>query len=91
MSGSVTAGWAIHRHGTPSWSVENLVSYLRCEKTISGDYTWEVIGDEYTPEDLAQKKCNYQTELITCLTVIQLTISRVARIIYALGHEKRRS
>ncbi|EYC43359.1 hypothetical protein Y032_0496g2480 [Ancylostoma ceylanicum] len=68
MSGSVTAGWAIHRHGTPCWSVENLVSYLRCEKTISGDYTWEVIGDEYTPEDLAQKKCNYQTELISCLT-----------------------
>lgn len=29
MSGSVTAGWAIHRHGTPSWSLENLVSYLR--------------------------------------------------------------
>ncbi|KAK6009873.1 hypothetical protein OSTOST_25169, partial [Ostertagia ostertagi] len=28
MSGSVTAGWAIHRHGIPSWSLENLVSYL---------------------------------------------------------------
>ncbi|VDM71097.1 unnamed protein product [Strongylus vulgaris] len=69
MSGSATAGWAIHRHGTPAWNLENLISYLRCQKLISGDYTYEVIGDEYTPEDLAQKKCNYQTELVSCLNV----------------------
>ncbi|ETN74370.1 Carboxylesterase [Necator americanus] len=67
MSGSATAGWAIHRHGTPAWSVENFVSYLRCEKTMSSDYTREVIGDEYTPELLKAMKCNYQTELVSCL------------------------
>ncbi|KAK6045128.1 Carboxylesterase [Cooperia oncophora] len=68
MSGSVTAGWAIHRHGTPGWSLENLVSYLRCERLISGaEYASEVVGDEYKAEDLAQKKCNYQNELVPCL------------------------
>lgn len=68
MSGSVTAGWAIHRHGTPSWSLENLVSYLRCEKVISGvEYTSEVVGDEHTAEELAEKKCNYQNEIVSCL------------------------
>ncbi|KAK6036224.1 hypothetical protein COOONC_26271, partial [Cooperia oncophora] len=70
MSGSVTAGWAIHRHGTPGWSLENLVSYLRCERLISGaEYASEVVGDEYKAEDLAQKKCNYQNELVPCLMV----------------------
>ncbi|VDL70649.1 unnamed protein product [Nippostrongylus brasiliensis] len=68
MSGSVTAGWAIHRHGTPSWSLENLVSYLKCEKTITGaEYAADVVGDEHTPDELAQKKCNYQNEIVPCL------------------------
>ncbi|KAK6030425.1 Carboxylesterase [Ostertagia ostertagi] len=70
MSGSVTAGWAIHRHGIPSWSLENLVSYLRCERLISGaEYASEVVGDEYKAEELEQKKCNYQNELVPCLTL----------------------
>ncbi|XGW15556.1 hypothetical protein V3C99_001206 [Haemonchus contortus] len=69
MSGSATAGWAIHRHGNPSWSLENLISYLRCEKMISGaEYAPQVVGDEYNADELAQKKCNYQNELVPCLT-----------------------
>ncbi|VDM59419.1 unnamed protein product [Angiostrongylus costaricensis] len=69
MSGSSIAGWAIHRHGSPSWSVENLVKYLRCEKSISGEYLSEMIGDEFTSEEISRKKCNYQTELVPCLTL----------------------
>lgn len=29
MSGSSAAGWAVHTHGTPMWSIENMISYLR--------------------------------------------------------------
>ncbi|KJH40963.1 Carboxylesterase [Dictyocaulus viviparus] len=68
MSGSSTAGWAIHRHGVPAWSVENLVRYLRCEKSIASEYLSEMIGDEFTLEEISQKKCNDQIELLQCLT-----------------------
>ena len=68
MSGSSMAGWAIHRHGTPQWSIENLVSYLRCEKSIPEEDASEIVGDEYTTEEIG-KHCNYQENKITCLIV----------------------
>lgn len=68
MSGSSMAGWAIHRHGVPQWSVENLVSYLRCEKAISEEDASEIVGEEYSQEQIG-KHCNYQEQQITCLTV----------------------
>ncbi|CAI4233294.1 unnamed protein product [Auanema sp. JU1783] len=68
LSGSSLAGWAIHRHGNPSWSVENIAAYLRCEKTISDEDADEIVGEEYTSDEIKSKKCNYQDQKIPCLT-----------------------
>uniref|UniRef100_A0A914ZDY6 Carboxylesterase type B domain-containing protein n=1 Tax=Parascaris univalens TaxID=6257 RepID=A0A914ZDY6_PARUN len=64
LSGSATAGWAIHRHGTSNWSAENLAAYLRCEKQIDENdindllrTTGVSIGDH----------CNLQETIIDCL------------------------
>lgn len=66
LSGSATAGWAIHRHGTSNWSAENLAAYLRCEKQIDENdindllrATGVSIGDH----------CNLQETITDCLVV----------------------
>uniref|UniRef100_A0A1I7TJ83 G_PROTEIN_RECEP_F1_2 domain-containing protein n=1 Tax=Caenorhabditis tropicalis TaxID=1561998 RepID=A0A1I7TJ83_9PELO len=76
MSGSSMAGWAIHRHSQPAYSVDNLVAYFRsldegCEKWINEEDTKEVVGDEYqhlTQSVLRSSLCNYQNVQINCLS-----------------------
>ncbi|CAP25619.1 Protein CBG05033 [Caenorhabditis briggsae] len=76
MSGSSMAGWAIHRHSQPAYSVDNLVAYFRsldegCEKWINEEDTKEVVGDEYqhlTQSVIRSSLCNYQNVKINCLS-----------------------
>ncbi|CAD6189269.1 unnamed protein product [Caenorhabditis auriculariae] len=67
MSGSSMAGWAIHRHSTPSWSVDNLSAYLRCEKWINAEDAKEVIGEK-AAESIRERLCKDQSGRISCLT-----------------------
>ncbi|KHN74908.1 Acetylcholinesterase [Toxocara canis] len=64
LSGSATAGWAIHRHGASSWSAENVAAFLRCEKQFDDNdisdllrATGQTIGDH----------CNLQETIADCL------------------------
>uniref|UniRef100_A0AAF5Q569 Carboxylesterase type B domain-containing protein n=1 Tax=Wuchereria bancrofti TaxID=6293 RepID=A0AAF5Q569_WUCBA len=64
LSGSSSAGWAIHRFGQPAWSVNNIAAYIGCEKEL----------DKQTIEPLLKlstisKECNMQEEIPECLTV----------------------
>uniref|UniRef100_A0AAF5Q3N1 Carboxylesterase type B domain-containing protein n=1 Tax=Wuchereria bancrofti TaxID=6293 RepID=A0AAF5Q3N1_WUCBA len=67
LSGSSTAGWAIHRFGQPAWSVNNIAAYIGCEKEL----------DKQTIEPLLKasglaiisKECNMQEKIPECLTV----------------------
>ncbi|CAB3399435.1 unnamed protein product [Caenorhabditis bovis] len=71
MSGSALAGWALHRHSQPAYSVDNIVSYLRCEKWINEEETMEIVGDEYhlmVGSDLKKTVCNFQEVKVKCLT-----------------------
>ncbi|KAF8386765.1 hypothetical protein PRIPAC_75907 [Pristionchus pacificus] len=68
MSGSSAAGWAVHTHGTPMWSIENMISYLRCERAISEEDANEIVGEEFSEEEIGRKHCNYQEEKIACLS-----------------------
>ncbi|CAJ0565826.1 unnamed protein product, partial [Mesorhabditis spiculigera] len=93
MSGSSGAGWALHRHGTPQWSVDHMASYLRsvpfrtlhqalrrmhkCEKAISEEDAAEIVGDDYSKDEVMSKHCNYQDQQIDCLKNTDLKASEL--------------
>lgn len=69
MSGSATAGWAIHRHGMPEWDVANVAAYLRCEKKFNPVDVAEILKanpEDYVEDEDAQK-CNLQAKVPECL------------------------
>jgi hypothetical protein len=69
MSGSATAGWAIHRHGVPEWDVVNVAAYLRCEKKFNPVDMAEIIkaNPEDYRDDEDSEKCNLQGKVPDCL------------------------
>lgn len=73
MSGSVTAGWAIHRHGKSDWSAGNLVAYLRCEKEFSDNHIKEIASKEKEAMDLKNMDCNSQDGVPECIKVSLFT------------------
>lgn len=66
MSGSSMAGWAIHRHSTATWSLDNLIQYLRCKKWINEADAHDMVGDEYS--QFKNTFCNFQSTKVGCLT-----------------------
>src|SRR4051794_17814410 len=55
MSGSVSAGWSLHRQGPPDWDVKNIIKYLKCEKMFDAEETKELLRHTSAT---ASGKCN---------------------------------
>uniref|UniRef100_A0A914BVG4 Carboxylesterase type B domain-containing protein n=1 Tax=Acrobeloides nanus TaxID=290746 RepID=A0A914BVG4_9BILA len=68
MSGSSTAGWAIHRHGNPQWDMANIAEYVRCNKVMSDEDLDDILNRESVEErDKEREHCNLQDSLPDCL------------------------
>ncbi|KAJ1355018.1 hypothetical protein KIN20_012128 [Parelaphostrongylus tenuis] len=91
MSGSSTAGWAVHRHGIPAWSVENLAKYLRCEKSVNDKCLSEIIEgvqaelvpcvmDAQTPREqmsCLRKSLNFSSAILRKSLTNELGVSKI--------------
>lgn len=70
MSGSATAGWAIHRYGTAQWDMFNIAEYMRCNKVITDQDLNDVLAHEPTNEREKKREfCNLQDSVPNCLIV----------------------
>ena len=68
MSGSSTAGWAIHRHGSPHWDMQNIASYLICDKLINPEDISQILNREPMYERSKKRPhCNLQEYIPECL------------------------
>lgn len=67
LSGSATAGWAIHRFGLSNWRAENVAAYVRCEKQFDNGVVQEVLGS--FQETANTKECNLQDKIPECVQV----------------------
>lgn len=66
LSGSSTAGWAIHRFGQSQWSVDNVAAYLRCDKLFDKD-TMELLIRS-SKETFTSSACNLQEKPLECIS-----------------------
>lgn len=70
MSGSSTAGWAIHRGKLPQWDIRNIAEYILCNKVISVEDLIENLRQEsLTERERKRDKCNLQDTVPDCLVV----------------------
>lgn len=67
LSGSSTAGWAIHRFGQPAWSVNNVAAYIICEKELDKQTIQPLFKASGLP--ITSKECNMQDKIPECLAV----------------------
>ncbi|VDO37099.1 unnamed protein product [Brugia timori] len=67
LSGSSTAGWAIHRFGQPAWSVNNIAAYIGCEKELDKQTIEPLLKASGLPT--LSKECNMQEKIPECLIV----------------------
>uniref|UniRef100_A0A7E4V895 COesterase domain-containing protein n=1 Tax=Panagrellus redivivus TaxID=6233 RepID=A0A7E4V895_PANRE len=78
MSGSATAGWAIHRHGLSSWDMGNVAEYLTCKKEISDEDSAQILNRESLAERVkVREACNLQDNVPSCLTADELTTEKM--------------
>ncbi|KAI3420780.1 hypothetical protein GPALN_014401 [Globodera pallida] len=71
LSGSATAGWAIHRQvGTqPNWDMANIADYIRCNKLIDEEDLDDTLAQVPVAErDRWHKHCNLQERIPDCLS-----------------------
>lgn len=70
MSGSSTAGWAIHQGKLPQWDIRNIAEYILCNKVISDEDLMENLRHEsITERERKRDKCNLQDTVPDCLVV----------------------
>ncbi|VDK69598.1 unnamed protein product [Litomosoides sigmodontis] len=65
LSGSSTAGWAIHRFGQPTWSVNNVAAYIGCEKEFDKETVQSLL--KASGLRTTSKECNMQEKIPDCL------------------------
>lgn len=83
MSGSATAGWAVHRYGPVQWDMFNIAEYMRCNKIISKQDLNDILTHE--PSNVRKKKhefCNLQDSIPDCLIVILFLIIKIKKKIF---------
>ncbi|VDK76664.1 unnamed protein product [Anisakis simplex] len=66
LSGSSTAGWAIHRYGSSNWEAKNVAAYLRCDKQIPEEDLNDLLR---STGEVVMDHCNLQETVADCLIV----------------------
>lgn len=68
LSGSSTAGWAIHRHGVNQWEMENVADYMRCNKLIPEQDLNAILNREAPSlRHVEREHCNLLDNVPDCL------------------------
>ncbi|CAD5228856.1 unnamed protein product [Bursaphelenchus okinawaensis] len=68
LSGSSTAGWAIHRHGMNAWDMNNIADFIRCNKIIPEQDLKAVLNREASNKKAkTTEHCNLQMNVPECL------------------------
>ncbi|KAI6244222.1 Hydrolase [Aphelenchoides fujianensis] len=68
LSGSSTAGWAIHRHGLNPWDMTNIADFMRCNKLISQQDLTAILNREAPSlKHVEREHCNLLDSVPDCL------------------------
>ncbi|KAI6210836.1 Hydrolase [Aphelenchoides besseyi] len=68
LSGSSSAGWAIHRHGLNAWDMSNVADYMRCNKLISQQDLNSILYREAPSlKNQEREHCNLLDHVPDCL------------------------
>ncbi|KAI6182002.1 Hydrolase [Aphelenchoides fujianensis] len=68
LSGSSTAGWAIHRHGLNPWDMSNIADFMRCNKLIPQQDLTAILNREAPSlKHVEREHCNLLDSVPDCL------------------------